>query len=244
MKDQHLLFCNEYVKDFNATRSYLVAYPNSASDSARSSACDLVAQPSIRTYVDTLIEQRIAETGIEAADVVRKLWATITADPNELIEMRRECCRYCYGVDYKYQYTAGEWDRAIYQWEQDSYEAERDNRRALNKPCTRGGLGFHRSMPPNPACPECFGEGIEREFVKDTRNLSPAARELYAGVKVTKGGIEIQKHSRDKAIELIGRHLAMFTDNVDHKNNGGSFEPMSLADFYDKPSTDTESGSS
>ena len=92
-----------------------------------------------------------------------------------------------------------------------------------------------------PTCDECFGDGVEEVFVQDSRELSPAARELYAGVKTTQHGVEIKTHSRDKAMELLGRHLAMFTDNVDHKNNGKSFEPMKLADFYAKPDTKPES---
>lgn len=240
MNDADIIYCQEYVKDFNQSRAYQVAHPDCSRSSARKCASRLMrTNADVKSYIDDLMAERIAETGIEARDVLRKLWGTVTADPNELIEIRRGCCRHCYGLDFKYQYTAGEWDNLIDQWEQNVDAAARDNRSAPREPKPLGGIGFHPRMPPMPECPECFGDGVEQVFIKDTRTLTPEARELYAGVKVTNKGIEIQKHSRDKALELLGRHLAMFTDNVDHKNNGGTFTPMTLSDFYAKPNTES-----
>ena len=235
MKPEHELFCLEYIaKAFNGTKAYLAVYPDSSEESARRSASNLLTNPDIRERVRALIQQRIEEKGVEVADIVRKLWATATADHNELIEVRRNCCRCCYGVDNKYQFTQGEWDAVLARHALDAQDAERDNRSPPAMPNPGGGVGFHKRLPPVPDCMECFGDGVEEVFVKDSSTLSPEARELYAGVKTTQHGIEIKTHSRDKAIELLGRHLAMFTDNVDHKNNGGSFEPMKLSDFYAK----------
>lgn len=232
LNDAQILFCHEYTIDYNGTRAYMVAYPGCSESSARSCANTLLTNTNTRAYINELKKQRIAETGIEARDIVERLYSTITADPNELIEIRRDCCRHCYGEGNRYQYTPGEWEAITLRHEQDKYRAEVARTSPPPDPDPRGGLGFNRRLPPNPGCPECFGEGVEDVFVKDTRYLSDTARELYAGVKITKGGIEIQKHSRDKAVELIGRHLAMFTDNLNHKNNGKAFEPMKLQDFY------------
>ena len=243
MKPEHEMFCLKYLAlSFNGTKAYMAVYPGSSADAAKSSASDLLTKPNVRERVALLIEQRIEETGIEVADVVRKLWATSTADPNELVEIRRDCCRFCYGDHHRYQYTAGEWEQILQNHEQATYEAERDNRRKPKIPDPQGGTGFHARMPPMPGCPECFGDGLHEIHVKDTRLLTPAARELFAGVKVTRDGIDVKMHSRDKAMELLGRHLAMFTDNLDHKNNGKSFEPMQLADFYADPKADTKPG--
>ena len=244
MKNEHTLFCYAYLKhNFNGAKAYREIYPDCSEPASRALASNLLTKDNVREFVARLIEQRIEETGIEVADVVRKLWATVTADPNELIEIRRNCCRYCYGVDGKYQYTKGEWDAALTNHDLATQNADRDNRKPPQLPDPQGGVGFHKRMPPVPTCGECFGDGEEEVFVKDSRGLSPAARELYAGVKTTRDGIDIKTHSRDKAVELLGRHLAMFTDNVDHKNNGKSFEPMKLSDFYAEPKADTKSGS-
>jgi len=233
MKPEHELFCRLVLKyNFNYTKAYQEVYPDSSYDAARVSASRLLTDANVRSYVNQLIEQRIEETGIEVADVVRKLWRQANADPNELIEVRRNCCRYCWGTGHLYQYTQAEWDGVMHRYEEDKYIAERDGKKPPRQPNPRGCVGFDRRLPPNPDCPECFGDGVEDIIVKDTRYLSPAARELYAGVKVTRDGIDIKTNNRDKALELLGRHLAMFTDNVDHKNNGGSFEPMTLGQFY------------
>lgn len=240
LSDAMVMFCHEYVTINNATKAYMIAYPGSSEAAARSSASTHLSKSNIQQYIADLKKQRIEETGIEIRDVLERLWGTVTADPNELIEIRRDCCRHCYGDQHRYQYTMGEWDALMVRWEADCYKATLSKIPPPPEPDLRGGIGFNRRLPPDPGCPECFGEGVEDVFIKDTRYLSPAARELYAGVKVTKGGIEIQKHSRDKAIELLGRYHAMFTDNLNHKNNGGSFEPMKLQDFYADADTDSD----
>jgi hypothetical protein len=47
---------------------------------------------------------------------------------------------------------------------------------------------------------------------KDTRRLSPAARALYAGVKVTKDGLEVLMHDKVGALTKVGQHLGMFVE--------------------------------
>lgn len=76
-------------------------------------------------------------------------------------------------------------------------------------PQLRGGLGYRPTREPNPKCPECGGEGNGRIHVADTRNLSPAARMLYAGVKSGKDGLEVRMHDQSKALENVARHLGM-----------------------------------
>jgi hypothetical protein len=83
----------------------------------------------------------------------------------------------------------------------------------------QGGTGYDPRKDPNPKCPECFGEGEEKAFPKDTRDLSPEARRLYAGVKVTKEGLEIKMHSQSEARKLIAQHLGMLGQNVKHSND-------------------------
>jgi hypothetical protein len=39
-----------------------------------------------------------------------------------------------------------------------------------------GGPGWDPRRAPHPDCPECFGEGVERVHVNDTRQLSRARR--------------------------------------------------------------------
>lgn len=63
---------------------------------------------------------------------------------------------------------------------------------------------------PVPACLQCHGDGLADVIVKDTRKLSPQARALYAGVKMTKDGLEVKMHSKLDALEKVFRHLGMY----------------------------------
>lgn len=55
-----------------------------------------------------------------------------------------------------------------------------------------------------------------RVFIESTDNLSPDQKAAIAGIKETQMGIEVKLHDKLKALELIGRHLGMFTDKVEH----------------------------
>lgn len=243
MKCEHELFCYELLKqNFNQTRAYMTVYPGTGYEAARRSASLLMTNPDVRALINDLKEQRIAEVGVEINDIVRKLYRRAAADPSELMEVRRTCCRYCWGIDNQYQHTPAEWRELMERYRAAVVRAEANGGKVPDEPPVRGGVGFDKRMPPNDDCPECFGEGVEDILIKDTRNLSPEARELYAGVKQTRNGIEVLTNSQDAALEKLGRHLAMFTDNLNHKNNGGSFKPMTLEQFYQQPAADDDEG--
>ncbi|MBA3843508.1 MAG: hypothetical protein H0X39_13015, partial [Actinobacteria bacterium] len=131
-----------------------------------------------------------------------------TADQRELIEYRRTACRYCHGRSYDYQRTRGELAKDRRAWESQQTRASKDNFDEA------GGDGFNATRDPHPECPECFGEGVERVYVHDTRRLSASALCLYAGVKVTKDGIEVKMHDQRATLVDIARHLGMFEERV------------------------------
>ena len=74
MKQQR--FCDEYLKDCNGTRAYVVAYPDSNEDSARSSACDLLANPSVKQYIEEHNE-KLHKSKIADAEEIRQLLTEI-----------------------------------------------------------------------------------------------------------------------------------------------------------------------
>lgn len=63
---------------------------------------------------------------------------------------------------------------------------------------------------PRADCPTCHGEGLPDVLVKDTRKLSRNAQALYAGIKITKDGLEVKMHSKLDALEKVFRHLGMY----------------------------------
>jgi phage terminase small subunit len=72
---------------------------------------------------------------------------------------------------------------------------------------------------PNPDCENCSGEGVGRPWVADTRKLKGPARRLYAGVKVTKDGLEVKMHDQRAALVDVARHLGMFKDKLEHSGS-------------------------
>lgn len=78
--------------------------------------------------------------------------------------------------------------------------------------CYEGAHDLHKDS--NPDCKECHGDGYGRVFVKDTRDLSPEALALYAGVKVTKDGIEVKMHDQQAALVNYGKGIGMFVEKL------------------------------
>lgn len=228
-------FIDEYMIDLNGTQAAIRA--GYSQHTANEQASGLLAKVSIRTEVDRRIAARAAEKKLTADLVVDQLHGMITADANELVELRRVCCHHCYGIDYQYQYTASEREKRLQEF---SLLGERDADGNLSETFDeRGGVGYDRRKDPNPDCPECFGEGVEVVFAKDTRKLSPAARALYAGVKTTEKGLEIKMHSKEAAIKLAAQHLGMISDSKS-VNVNVSLEVLVAASMKTEPADDAK----
>lgn len=55
-----------------------------------------------------------------------------------------------------------------------------------------------------------------------TDNLTEEQQKVISEIKQTRNGIEVKLNDKVKALELIGRHLGMFTDKVEHSGAIGS----------------------
>lgn len=205
-----LRFCEEYVVDLNgAAAARRAGYSEKR---ARIAASELLGMRAVQDRIGVLQAERSERTAITADHVLELLWARATADPRELVEYRRTCCRHCWGKEFSYQRTAREISIAQQQWDTRATKKPDDSFDAM------GGTGFDARQDPNPKCPECFGEGRAEMFVNDTRHLSRAGQRLYAGVKRTKDGLEVKMHDQDAALLNVGRHLGMFKDVVEHRD--------------------------
>jgi hypothetical protein len=215
-------FVAEYLIDLNATQAAIRA--GYSAKTAEQQGPRLLGYAQVAAAIQKAQAKRAEQTEITAEEVLRQWWAIATADPNELIDVRRVCCRYCYGEDHRYQFTARELEEARASW-----EARPLREGEAAKPFDpQGGDGFDGRRPPHPECPECFGDGIHQVFPKDTRDLSPAARLLYAGVKQTKEGIEIKLRDQDAALVNVAKHLGMFIERTDLTTGGKPLPPTNI----------------
>jgi len=211
-------FVAEYLIDRNATQAAIRA--GYSERTAYSQGCRLLKDAEVRRLIEESSANLRERLQLTTEQIAEHLANVITADPNDLIEYRRECCRYCWGDDFRYQRTPQEMRDARRNWEE-GLLAKNIPPEQWPEFDEQGGIGFNKLHAPNPECPECFGEGVDRPYPKDTRSLGPAAAALYAGVKVTKDGLEIKMHSKEKAVELYGKHLGMFVDKHELSGPGG-----------------------
>ncbi len=200
---------------------------------AKQWAYDLLKEPAIQARIAELRAERSQRTEITADMVLEEFWAIAKADPRELIEYRVGACRYCHGEGHRYQRTPRERAEAFAEWGrlgERNRADELSRRRELGGDTfdELGGVGYNRNAAPHPECPECNGLGEGYTVVKDQRSISPAAARLLAGVKDTEKGIEVKMHNPQDALVSVGKHLGMFTENIDLKSGGQPLPPAQI----------------
>lgn len=70
--------------------------------------------------------------------------------------------------------------------------------------------------------------------VKDTDQLSASQIAAIAGIKETQNGIEVKLGSKEKTLELLGRHLGMWNDKLDV---AGDMDMKIVVDYGDGDET-------
>ena len=219
-------FVNEYCVDENATRAAIRA--GYAESGAGVQGHENLKLPKIAAAIKERMEELAVAAGITPEWVVAQ-WAKIaTADPNGLVQVRRTCCRHCYGFGHQYQWTEAEYARAVDHAIDNGKEA----------PDGMGGFGFDPNAEPHPECPECGGLGIEDVHVADTLKLRGPAKVLYAGAERTRNGIKINMRDKDAAVANLARYLGMMVDKKEFSGPGGG--PIPLANLTAEDLTDDQ----
>ncbi|MFW5438107.1 terminase small subunit [Paenibacillus apiarius] len=206
-------FVQEYLIDLNATQAAIRA--GYSAKTARKIGQENLTKPDIQKAIQEAMGERSERTEITADMVLRRWWDIATADPNELIHLRRLNCRHCHGIDHKYQWKdEEEYEEAVESAIASAQEKSGKSDEQIEPiiPSDSGGYGYDRLADPDPECPVCRGEGRLDLHMADTRKLGAKGRLLYAGVKQTQAGIEIKMHDQGKALENVARHLGMFKD--------------------------------
>lgn len=208
-------FCEVYAKTLNGGQSYKTAYdPEGRLESQvwYRRACHLLKKPNVMARVEGLRKVASDRSAFGITEVLAKWVAIATADPNDLIQHRRLCCRYCYGVNHQYQWHTTE---------EYALACARAFDRMKPAPPSSGGYGFNATLEAVATCPGCFGEGQENIYVADTRKLTGGAKALYAGLKKTREGVQILMRDQDDALRNIAKYLGMFKEQIEVKNSFG-----------------------
>lgn len=81
LNDKQIQFCNEYVKDLNATRAYLEVYNPKNEDSCRSSSSRLLNNDNVKKYLKDLMKEAIEKEEKEKEENKQ----SAIADVNEIL---------------------------------------------------------------------------------------------------------------------------------------------------------------
>lgn len=216
MNERQKLFVLEYCKDLNATQAAIRS--GYSKKTAGQIGERLLKNVEISEAVSAKVAKLTTKAEITVEAVLQRWWDIANADPNELVVNAIDCCRYCHGAMHGYQWTEAEYSR----------EVDKAVDSGKPSPDGLGGFGFDPHRPPHPECPECFGNGVERVSVADTRKLKGSARRLYAGIQKTKDGVKVLMRDQDAALANIARYLGMTKERVDLV----TVQAKSLDDFY------------
>ncbi|RZG74744.1 terminase small subunit [Acinetobacter sp. WCHAc060025] len=211
--DRRERLAQEYLKCLNIAKSgELAGYAD------KSTSWRAWSHPEVQERINFLKAERAKELHIEQVDVLSRLWSVATADPRELVKHKVVNCRFCWGVDHQYQWRdEEEFETAMQQAIAEEKAIQQDMPEyQATYPTDDGGYGFKRTKPPHPECIKCDGEGKGYIHIEDTSTLSESARLLYAGAKQTKEGVEIKMHDQMTALKLVGQHIGMFKDKIEH----------------------------
>lgn len=233
LTEKEAIFVRELTTHWNAARAAREA--GATIERARHVGSEWKTKPHIKAHIDAHVKKRAEENRIDAENLKERLIAIIRADPRELIDHVRINCRHCWGIDGKYQHTPAEQAAR-----RKSFDAGvKSGKIAAGQHFDeQGGVGYNRTRDPNPECLECHGEGEEIIVPKDTRDLSPDALALYAGVKRTKEGLQVMMHDKERAMEMLGRHFGMFLDRKALENPDGT--AITMAPIMFVPATGGE----
>jgi hypothetical protein len=136
--------------------------------------------------------------------VLDKLYDILTADISEVVQHRRVNCRYCHGDNFEFQRKNWEMERDM-----NNYISRGKNPQMFDK---MGGDGFDDNADPDPNCPQCFGHGIGKTYMQDTRRLTRKVRNAIASIKQTRNGTEIKFHDWLKAFYMYAQMRGLIVE--------------------------------
>jgi phage terminase small subunit len=233
------------ISGLSRPEAYRTAFPDATGPSISQRAYQLERKPNVKKLIDdgrAMIVQTIALTH---ADLARRWAEDIVTDRNEIAQVRRVPCRYCWGEDHGYQETPAERGARRKAFDQALARLTASTKHgavvAVPDFDELGGIGYTIKREPHPDCPECFGEGEERVYLADTRKLSKAALGLFEGVEIKSGMVSVKVKDRAGAEDRLARHLGMFVDrklslniNADAATEGLPDDPVDASRVYQR----------
>jgi len=191
---------------------------------------NLLRKPNVAAAIAAGKAATLEKMEMAAEDIVAKLELIANADPSKLTGHHIGACRYCYGVDHHYQWrTPREFSEAVelHMLKGEAYAANHP------PPEQEGGYGYRKTARPRPDCPECEGLGQPYVIFADTRDMDPAERELFLGVKTTQHGIEYKMADKAHALDQLAKRTGVYKQR---DQNIASAFAKAIAEIQDRTS--------
>lgn len=214
---EHEEFAQAYIRLGGATAAYRHVYdPQHArpNTTAWEHGCRLAARSDISNRIGFLRAESLAASQFQVVEMIHDLMDIIRADPNELTRQLVVNCRHCHGDDYAYQWDGAEYALACEAVDRANVALVAKNIPPRDMPACPGGFGWNPHGDINPMCPNCMGAGVQHTILSDTTKLSPQARKLFKGVKMTKTGPEILMHDQHAARDMLNRLAGAYKDSL------------------------------
>lgn len=202
-------FAQGCVELTNQSAAYRQAYDctNWAWPSIHTAASKLAADPEVAARIQQLRDEAAARIALPTLEErIKEQRELEKADARELFGVHYDCCRYCWGIDHRYQWT----DEHEY-----AMAVDKAIRETRPHPDMSGGFGYNQNRSPNDACTACWGVGIARPFIADTRKISRQAARLYRGIKIkADGSMELLTYDQQKATDMLNRIQGAYKDGA------------------------------
>lgn len=191
--------------------------------SATKSSMNPFKHINVRRAISEKIRPAFDRTGITFEENFKFVAAIAYGDANELVEVKRCNCRYCYGKNNEYQWVEAEYrfelNNEIKKFKElkelpSSATQEEMEDMGFTPPSLEGGFGFDQWNDPSLSCPNCHGHGVEQVYIHPQYISHP----LYAGAEVDKNGnIKINMRNQDHAIKLLSQLAGFLVEKVEIK---------------------------
>jgi hypothetical protein len=222
-------FVASYMEHGNATRAYREAFDVSGMLPAtiKRKAFDVlhsapvaVRLGELRTIAAEALNTSVAELALQAHEIA-------TATVHDLQPVEVYACRVCHSADGRHPawIDADEYADACEAW-----AASQDSPKPLKKPDARGGFNHDVFAAPSPSCKACRGHGVPVMRTLPTADLSPGARQLYAGATVAPDGtLRVMVEDRTKWADMRNKLLGLYVVKTESKSLNVSMTAAEVA---------------
>lgn len=202
-------FIDEYPVDMAATKAAIRA--GYSPKTAHAQASKLLSNPIIKEQIDIKLSDIAKKADVDTLYVLNKFKSIVETDSRKLSGIKIICCRYCWGVNNRYQFTPAEMERAFEKHNENEEKKQLLNAAYKTKPFDeRGGNKYDGRKKPNPECPECFGNGVEKVYFGDVTELNAEEAFIFEGAEISKDGMKIKTISKDSAMDKLARYVGFY----------------------------------